>query len=705
MRGAFQGADTACMRGRRLRLSRVARALGDLWLVAALALLWLGDDLKPVTVLPLASLAVVLGAVGTRQRQRVAADRLQLARQIDALPLATVAFDRNAHVLTWNRAAEELFGWRRSEVVGRKNPTVPAEREAESAALLKRVVGGEVLRGVEVTRLARDGRELELALFTAPFEAGRTSGFLALYDDIAERRRVERERDQAERRFRGLVEALPLVTYVDMVDDDATNVYTSPQVVELLGWTAEEWAANPKMFAELVHPDDRARVMAEVHECNRTHRTFESDYRMLHRDGHYVWVRDRSSIVEDAAGEEFARGFLLDITEQKRLYEQLLQAQKMDALGQFAGGIAHDFNNLLTGISGYADLASPAAEPGSTLARCLDGIRSAAAEAASLTARLLAFSRRDVPVQQIVDLNEIVRSTAELLSRLVREDVAVRLELAPSPPTVSGDPAQLKQVVLNLALNARDAIAGGGTLALETSVHGETVVLRVRDDGCGMDDATRTRALEPFFTTKTAGQGTGLGLAVVYGVVDGLGGSIGIESAPGEGTVVEIRLPAAGAPAAATEPAAGDDHALSGIERVLVVEDRDVVRELARDLLEAAGFSVETACTGSDALGLAGAEPFDVVVSDVVMPGLSGPELARALRLDRPGLPVLYMSGYTDDVLDADALDEPLTRFLRKPFTRTELVGAVRGLLDDALLGERGGDAPAQLLAPRGRHA
>jgi PAS domain S-box-containing protein len=458
-------------------------------------------------------------------------------------------------------------------------------------------------------------------------------------------------------------------------------------MADLLGWTAEEWTANPTMFAELLHPDDRERVMAEVHECNSTRRTFESEYRMRHRDGHDVWVRDRSTIVEDDAGEAFARGFLIDITEQKQLHEQLLQAQKMDALGQFAGGIAHDFNNLLTGIAGYADLASSFAEPESKLSRYLEGIRGAAGEAASLTARLLAFSRRDVPRQQLVDLNDVVRSTAELLDRLVREDVKVRLELAASLPPVSGDPAQLKQVVLNLALNGRDAIASGGTLAIETAAVDENVVLRVRDDGCGMDDATRTRALEPFFTTKTAGEGTGLGLAVVYGVVEALGGSIGIDSAPGEGTVVEVRLPTSGGAAQPAPAQQGSPQAAFGVESVLVVEDRDVVRRLARDVLEAAGFSVETAATGAEALELAqGEAAFDVVITDVVMPGVSGPELARALRVERPGLPVLYMSGYTDDVLDAEALDEPATGFLRKPFTHAELVDAVRGLLDGAPL-------------------
>jgi CheY-like chemotaxis protein len=223
-----------------------------------------------------------------------------------------------------------------------------------------------------------------------------------------------------------------------------------------------------------------------------------------------------------------------------------------------------------------------------------------------------------------------------------------------------------------------------------------------------MDDATRTRALEPFYTTKTAGQGTGLGLSVVYGVVDALGGSIAIESAPGEGTVVEVQLPAAAGEPPTPRPATNDhdDTVLSTAERVLVVEDRDVVRELSRDLLEAVGFCVETAATGAEALELVEhAQPFDLVVSDVVMPGLSGPELARTLRTYRPGLPVLYMSGYTDDVLDAEALDQPATGFLRKPFTRSELVGAARSLLDEASLGKRAGDTATELVASRSRDA
>jgi two-component system cell cycle sensor histidine kinase/response regulator CckA len=265
----------------------------------------------------------------------------------------------------------------------------------------------------------------------------------------------------------------------------------------------------------------------------------------------------------------------------------------------------------------------------------------------------------------------------------VRSDIRVTLVLAHPLPAVAADLAQLKQVVINLALNARDAMPGGGTLTIETTVSGENVVLRVRDDGIGMDATTRSRAVEPFFTTKPEGEGTGLGLSLVYGVVDGLGGRLSIESALGLGTIVEIALPAADAlPDEPDEVDAGPAAVLNA-ERVLVVEDRDVVRDLARDVLEASGFEVVAVPGGREALeAVKAGEPFDLLLTDVVMPEMSGPELAVKLRAQHPHLPVLYMSGYTDDVLSAHELSQDSTAFLRKPFGNAELVSAARALLD-----------------------
>ena len=605
-------------------------------------------------------------------------DLARLARLVDRIPLATTTFDAEARVVTWNDSAERLFGWRADEVIGKHAPMLPEHERADSGPLFQRLKRGERLHGEEVRRRARNGRELEVAVWAAPL--GR-DGAIVMYDDISERTQAERDRDSAEQRYQQLIESLPLVTFVDLVDDRATNVYTSPQAVDMLGWPLEEWETNQNLFLQILHPEDRERILGAITHANSTREDFDEEYRLRHRDGTYVWVRDRSTIVDTGEGP-FARGFLIDITKQKRLEEQLMQAQKMDALGQFAGGIAHDFNNLLTGISGYADLASSSTLPGSPAARCLAGIKSAASEAASLTSRLLAFSRRNVPERRLVDVNEIVAEAAQLLERLVRADVRVKLELAQSLPPVAADLAQLKQVVLNLALNARDAMSNGGTLTIETAPAPGVVLLRVRDTGEGMDAATRSRAVEPFFTTKSEGEGTGLGLSVVYGVVDSLDGRLSIESAPGLGTIVEIALPAADGSVEAIEEVLASAPA-GGVERVLVVEDRDVVRQLAQDVLEASGFAVAAVSGGAEALALVASDgPFDALLTDVVMPEMSGAELAQRLRGERPDLPVVYMSGYTDDVLKSDELSRPGTAFVRKPFGNAELVTAIREVID-----------------------
>ena len=500
--------------GLRTRWRALSRAFLVLVPVGVFVLLWLGETTSWTVAAPIVLVFLAFGFWRLRAERVTVSEHARLVHLIDAIPLATVVFAGDATIVTWNRAAETLFGWSADEVVGLDNPIVPQSEEQSSDELAHRILSGEALRGVEVERYARDGTALKLAIYSAPVasdvEGG--DGFLILYDNITDRKSAELERDEAQRRYRDLVEALPLVTYIDETDELATNVYTSPQVEELLGWTPDQIMANPSGFSDLLHPDDRERVMELVTRHNRDRTLFEAEYRMRHRDGHYVWVRDHSLVVEGSDGHALARGFLLDITKQKQLEEQLQQAQKMDALGQFAGGIAHDFNNLLTAIGGYADLAGVATEAGSPAERPLAGIRTAATEAAGLTSQLLAFSRRHVVERKPVDLNEVVRQSVALFDGFVDENVSVVLDLTEPLPAIIGDPAQLKQVVVNLALNARDAMTHGGTLTLETAAVDASVVLRVRDTGTGMDAETKLRAMEPFFTTKAEGSGTGLGL-------------------------------------------------------------------------------------------------------------------------------------------------------------------------------------------------
>jgi PAS domain S-box-containing protein len=608
-----------------------------------------------------------------RAERLVIRDRERLARLIDALPLATIAFDGDARVVTWNRTAESLFGWKAEDVFGKPNPIVPPDQKPGSDELHVRILRGEMLKDVEVRRRTADGSELELSVFTSLLdgELGPQGGFLVVYEDITERKGAERDRDEAQDSYRNLIEALPLVSYIDRIDGAlTTNVYTSPQIVDLLGWDLAAWTEDRHFFGELVHADDFERVMGGTVDANTNGGEHAHEYRLRHANGDY-----------------FVRGFLLDITKQTQLEEQLLQTQKMDALGQFAGGIAHDFNNLLTAISGYAELASASAHTDGAQTRWLEGIKTASAEAASLTSQLLSFTRHNVIERGLVDLNDVAHAAAGLLDRLVREDVVVQLELAETLPPVLGDLTQLKQVVLNLALNARDAMVDGGTLTIQTAAIGESVILRVRDTGCGMSELVKSRAFEPFFTTKPEGAGTGLGLAVAYGVVDALGGRLSISSRLGQGTTVEAILPAAAGDAtvAVVDAPVEELPAPGGSERVLVVEDRDVVRDLTRDVLLAAGFGVEAAAGGHEALEIVErSAPFDLLLTDVVMPGLSGPELSALLRNRIAGLRVLYMSGYTDDVLDPTELADPSTGFLRKPFANSELVAKVRELLDAA---------------------
>jgi signal transduction histidine kinase len=412
----------------------------------------------------------------------------------------------------------------------------------------------------------------------------------------------------------------------------------------------------------------------------------------FHRDGSRdgeVRLRTRDGGVRDVAFSATANvqpgrhlGSLRDLTAQKRLEEQLRQAQKMEAVGRLAGGIAHDFNNLLTAIAGYGELLSAALEDG-PLRRHAEEITKASARAAALTSQLLAFSRRQVLQPRVLDLNVAVREMESMLHRLIGEDVELVTALDPGLGPVCADPTQVEQVIVNLVVNARDAMPGGGALTIETSNAGDHVVLAITDTGTGMTEDERAQLFEPFFTTK-GGAGTGLGLATVYGIVEQSGGHIEVLTEPGLGSSFRISLPRAdGAPAeqpdTRREPAAA-----AGTETILLVEDEDVVRRLVAEILDDAGYAVLEASDGASALEVARSHdgPLDLLVTDVVMPGMSGRDVAQAVTPLRPGLQVLYMSGYTDSAIVHHGVLDEGTAFLQKPFSSAELTAKVRSLLD-----------------------
>ncbi len=456
------------------------------------------------------------------------------------------------------------------------------------------------------------------------------------------------------------------------------------------GYTPEQLIAGTPHFAAIIHPDDVDRVNAEVagHTAQGSD-AFVQEYRVCTADGRVLWVDDRTTVVRDAAGRAVRYdGTLTDITERKDLQAKFVQAQKMETVGRLAGGVAHDFNNLLTVINGYAEFALSELPDDDPVRGMVKEIADAGTRAAALTQQLLAFSRRQVVQRVSLNLNDSAELMQKMLQRLIGEDIRLTFDLDPAVWPVRADAAQVEQVIMNLAVNARDAMPEGGTLVVTTRnvvQDGDWVMLAVADTGCGMDEATQQRIFEPFFTTKKAGQGTGLGLATVYGIVSDSGGRIEVSSAVGHGTTFRIYLPrdrdggvegAGGATQAGMVPGRG--------ERVLVVEDEEALRRIAQRILESAGYQVWTAADGAHALQVLadlGGE-IDLLLTDVVMPGMSGHELAGRVTATYPRLRVLFASGYLHDAFPDRARLGADVEFVAKPYTPTSLSRRVRDVLD-----------------------
>jgi len=627
--------------------------------------------------------------------------------------------------------------------------------------------------------------------------------------------------------YRSLIERVPGIVYISHFGSDAKWHYVSPQIKEYLGYAAEEWLANPSLWLQHVHPDDRALVLAEEQRLHKTGTAFFAEYRMVSKDGRVIWFRDESMIIrpegfdvpvlygilfdiserkatevalreseerlrlaleaahlgmwewdpetdalfwddrhcslfglnpkqapataakflelvfpedrewvrhavrealrhDEAYGAEYRvrwpdgrehwlasagrvlrnaesrayrmRGITYDVTDRRGLEEHLRRAQKMEAIGQLAGGVAHDFNNLLMVIRGHVELLlnRPGVDAG--IARNAEAIQKASDRAAGITQQLLAFSRKQVLQARVIEMRTVVKDIANLLRRLLGPMVDFSLQLPAEPLWVRADESQLEQVVLNLAINARDAMPNGGTVTtIVDHVAGDSphvrrrpgmpevdyIRLRVIDTGTGMDAATQARIFEPFFTTKEFGKGTGLGLATVYGVVKQSDGWIWVDSTLGSGTTFEIFLPAVSEPDPETAKRETAGKETGGSETILVVDDEEGVREVATQYLSSHGYSVLAAESGARALEIAAAHPggIHVLVTDAAMPGMNGPALAKALLGQRPGTKVLYMSGYAED---ASLLEEARDRgeaFLQKPFGLDTLALRLRELL------------------------
>jgi PAS domain S-box-containing protein len=536
-------------------------------------------------------------------------------------------------------------------------------------------------------------------------DQGQVTGILSIGSDITEHRRTEEALRESEAGFRAMFE----VACIGIAQADLRTgrwLRVNRKMCEITGYSAEEML-NLRI-AEITHPADRA-LDSEL--FRRLVQGQAPDYRLekryLRKGGTVAWVNVNVTVIRDAAGQPLrTMATIEDITERRqaaeekaRLEEQLRQAQKLESVGRLAGGVAHDFNNLLMGMMNHVELCRDELPPGHP-ARCyLDEITHDAQRSAAITQQLLAFARKQVITPKVLDMNDVLAGMLKMLGHLMGEDIAlIWMPGAPLWP-VSIDPGQLDQILANLCVNARDAIAGVGRVTIETAntrldqaycatqpeaVPGDYVRLAVGDSGCGMSEDVLAHIFEPFYTTKEVGKGTGLGLATVYGIVEQNHGHIAVHSEVGKGTTFHLYLPRAAAAAPAGAVAVAPVALPRGTETILVAEDEKSVRVTSCRFLELLGYTVLAAATPTEALRLAGAHtgPIHLLLTDVIMPGMNGPDLAGLLAEGRPKLKCLFMSGYTADVMMRRGMLGAGRPFLSKPFSRDDLARKVREMLD-----------------------
>jgi PAS domain S-box-containing protein len=614
---------------------------------------------------------------------------------LEAAPDAILEIDRSGRIILLNPAAERLFGYSRDELLGETLETLVPEplRErhvARRTEYMQRPVSRAVTQGRELCARRKDGAEIPVEISLSPVRSESGDLVTCIVRDITHRKRAEEAQRESAQRIASILESI--TDGFLALDREWRFTYLNHRAEQLLERQSAEligtsiWEQLPDLPGSVFHAECLRAVAEGVPVEFSTACA-----------GGKLWVD-----VHAYPSESGLSVYLQDITERKQLEERFRQSQKLEALGRLAGGVAHDFNNLLTIIGGYSQMVLDALPNRSPLHKDLEAVAEAANRASALTRQLLAFSRHQMVEPKILDLNRLVEKTNRMLRRVIGEDIDLCLALTPGLGRVRADPSQLEQVLLNLALNARDAMPQGGKLSIETSevvleghfslappelLPGAYLVLSIADTGTGMDASVRSRIFEPFFTTKTKGRGTGLGLAATYGIIKQSGGDILVDTELGKGTTFQIYLPRVDRAVKTSRGAApGKRSPRRGTETILLVEDEATVRKLVREMLAALGYKVIEASSGTEALRAweAARGAVQLLVTDIIMPQMSGPQLARELTLAQPGLRVLFVSGYTSETIARHGVDISDASLLAKPFTREALGAKVRELLDGA---------------------
>jgi PAS domain S-box-containing protein len=627
---------------------------------------------------------------------RAADERYRSFFELGAVGMAITGRERR--FLEINDRLCEMLGYTREELasIPWDRITYPDDLPKDAEVMEALLSGAKDTDRWDKRFIRKDGSVLNatIAIKAVRDEAGGLRYTTAVIQDMTTRALAEQALRRSEERYRDLIENAHDIIYSHDMEGNYLTVNSA--VEHITGYTLEE--ALRMNIKDTVVPEELPRVEEMIRRKLQGEQMTAYELNIRAKDGRIVTVEVNTRIVYRDHEPIAVQGIARDITGRKRLEEQLQQAQKLESVGRLAGGIAHDFNNMLTAINGYSDLALRRIRPDDPVRSYIEEIKKAGERSALLTNQLLAFSRRQILHPQMVRINDVINDTANMLKRLIGEDIELETHLKPTVGSIKFDTGQLAQILMNLAVNARDAMPDGGKLTVETSnifidpqyasshvglLPGAYVMLSMSDTGTGIPQDIQERIFEPFFTTKGVGKGTGLGLATVYGIVRQSGGGIFVYSEEGHGSTFKIYIPRVADEAVQETLASPPQRLAVGSETILLAEDEELVRSLSRKILEACGYRVIEACDGVEALEiLARDEEIDLLLTDLIMPRMGGRELAERLQAVRPELPILFASGYTDEAIVRHGVLDSSTNFIQKPFTIDDVARKVRDMLD-----------------------